>query len=198
MTDSKKKAFLFDFFGVFSPDIGWAWLEEHVQDLESEREYLKKLFHMLDSGAMRRETFFATLGEKFSMPGDRILAEMNQKVILDKDLILILQKIKKNHRVGLLSNANAEWLENILHTHQLHQYFDTITISSDIGHAKPDSSAFTHALAHLGAGARDTIFVDDRESNIHAARQLGLTGIIYHNAKQLEQELYSQGILANE
>lgn len=198
MISSIKKAILFDFFGVFCPDIGWAWLEEHIRDMEFEREYLKKLFQMLDSGEIRRDTFFAILGKRFSMPGKRILVEMNQRAVLDKSLIAIVQKIKRNYRTGLLSNANAGWLDVILHKHQLHRYFDKITVSSKIGYTKPHPSAFAHALSALGVNAQEVIFVDDRKSNIDAARQCGLTGIIYRDAKQLERELYTQGILSDE
>ena len=52
-----------------------------------------------------------------------------------------------------------------------------------------------HALSALGVNAHEVVFIDDRESNVLAARRLGLEGLVYRNAEHLEQALSMQGIL---
>ena len=69
-------------------------------------------------------------------------------------------------------------------------------ISYEIGHLKPDAKAFQHAIDDLNCPPEQILFLDDREENIEAARNLGMgarrtVGIDEVRAVLLELDLLS-------
>jgi HAD superfamily hydrolase (TIGR01509 family) len=54
---------------------------------------------------------------------------------------------------------------------------------------KPDSEIFNYTLKRLEVKADEAIFIDDRLSNVAAARQLGIKSILYDSMAQLQKEL---------
>jgi putative hydrolase of the HAD superfamily len=96
-------------------------------------------------------------------------------------------------KTGLLSNmpwdlvnhvrTNCRWMEN----------FDFKTLSAEVRLIKPDPAIYEHTLHGLGASATETLFVDDREPNIQAARALGMRAIQFLSISQLKGDLEALG-----
>jgi putative hydrolase of the HAD superfamily len=96
-------------------------------------------------------------------------------------------------RTGLLSNmpldlmkhvrANCKWMEN----------FAFKTFSAEVRLLKPDPAIYEHTLRGLGVSAEETLFVDDRESNVRAARMLGIHAIQFRSIAQLKADLETLG-----
>jgi putative hydrolase of the HAD superfamily len=96
-------------------------------------------------------------------------------------------------KIGLLSNmpwdlvnhvrTNCRWMEN----------FDFKTLSAEVRLIKPDPAIYEHTLHGLGASAAETLFVDDREPNIRAARALGMRAIQFLSISQLKHDLEALG-----
>ncbi|MEU4220356.1 HAD-IA family hydrolase [Actinoplanes sp. NPDC026623] len=80
--------------------------------------------------------------------------------------------------VSLLSNAPRE-LARALDRHADLKGFGHLLFSADLALVKPDPAIFAAALAALGAGPGDVVFVDDRRANIEAAAALGIRGILF-------------------
>lgn len=70
----------------------------------------------------------------------------------------------------LLSNHRAEWLLPVL-AKEL-PLFASVTISSEVGCAKPQPEIFRRVASRLPAGA-PVLFVDDQSHNLQAAIELG-------------------------
>lgn len=66
--------------------------------------------------------------------------------------------------------------------------FDRLYISCDMGLRKPQPEYFQHILEDLGATPYGTLFIDDMEANIEAARDLGIS--TYHVQDQRELFIY--------
>jgi len=96
-------------------------------------------------------------------------------------------------KTGLLSNmpwdlvnhvrTNCRWMEN----------FTFKTLSAEVRLIKPDPTIYQHALNGLGVSAAETLFVDDREPNIRAARALGMRAIQFLSISQLKDDLEALG-----
>ncbi len=96
-------------------------------------------------------------------------------------------------KTGLLSNmprdlvtylrANCEWMENFVFK----------TFSSEVRLIKPDPAIYEHTLHGLGVSASESLFVDDREINIQAARALGIHAIQFVSSAQLKDDLEAMG-----
>jgi putative hydrolase of the HAD superfamily len=92
-------------------------------------------------------------------------------------------------RVGLLSNMPREhWL----HFEQRHEWLalcDHVTVSWERGAVKPDKAIYRHSIEGIGLEPAETLFVDDREDNVEAARALGLQAIRFTGVEGLREEL---------
>lgn len=93
-------------------------------------------------------------------------------------------------RTGVLSNmpreqwerlgpAFARWLDGC----------DEVTLSYEVGCAKPEERIYRLCLERLGTAPAETLFVDDRPENVEAALALGLDAIRYTGVDALRAEL---------
>ena len=73
--------------------------------------------------------------------------------------------------------------------------FRDIVVSGDEKMAKPDPAIYQLALTRFGLSAGQTIFIDDREDNIDAARSEGMAGHLFTSAAALEADLTARGLL---
>ncbi len=81
--------------------------------------------------------------------------------------------------VGLycLSNMSEACADHLMAEHAFFGRFRGIVISGCVKLIKPDPAIYRHALATFGLQAHETVFVDDRQDNVEAARQVGLRAI---------------------
>lgn len=90
-----------------------------------------------------------------------------------------LEHLHKRYRIYLLSNTNAlMWYRYILPEftkdgHDINHYFDGIIASFKVKAYKPEASIFKAAERELGIIPEETLFFDDSEVNVEAARRLG-------------------------
>ncbi|MYW13386.1 HAD-IA family hydrolase [Streptomyces sp. SID2563] len=72
---------------------------------------------------------------------------------------------------------------------EVNDRFDVLAFSCALGATKPAEEAFAGALALLGAVPGEAFFVDDREANVRAARELGLTAELFEGGAALRRTL---------
>lgn len=102
-------------------------------------------------------------------------------------VVRLIQNLRKhNFIVGALSNATPWHESDILRTTSLHELFDVVIFSQDVGSEKPEANIYRAALNaaqeiyRKKAGAQASplteshlAFVDDTPANVRAARSLG-------------------------
>ncbi len=91
----------------------------------------------------------------------------------------VLQDLKKSGtRLGIVSNFDYR-VYGIIGGLGLAPYFDSITISSEAGFAKPAKEIFIAALARTGVAAREAVHVGDSERlDLPSAQAAGLAVIL--------------------
>jgi HAD superfamily hydrolase (TIGR01509 family) len=67
--------------------------------------------------------------------------------------------------------------------------FDTVFCSGDEGVVKPDAAAFEITLERLGVESNEAVFIDDTMEHVEASRKMGLHGILFTTAEELDKEL---------
>jgi len=92
-------------------------------------------------------------------------------------------------RTALLSNMHADMVAKVRGEFEWMRNFDSAVFSHEVRLAKPEPKIYQHCLEGLGTAARETLFIDDREVNIAAARALGLAAIRFTSVPQLRAEL---------
>jgi putative hydrolase of the HAD superfamily len=92
-------------------------------------------------------------------------------------------------KTGLLSNMPADLAAHVQHNFEWMDKFTFKTFSAHLRLVKPDPAIYEHTLRGLGAKPSETLFVDDRESNIRASRTLGMRAIQFQSIEQLRNDL---------
>jgi epoxide hydrolase-like predicted phosphatase len=108
---------------------------------------------------------------------------------VDRELVHLIERLRKQYKIGLLSNAPDKleiWLENDWGIRGL---FDAIVYSAQVGVAKPDPAMFHLILDRLGLSPSEALFIDDFPRNVEAALALGMKAIRFTGTDALLDEL---------
>jgi putative hydrolase of the HAD superfamily len=87
------------------------------------------------------------------------------------------------HPLALLSNAPHELAAEIGGLPVV-AHFGHLIFSCELKLAKPDPRCYGQALARLGAGPDEVIFIDDRPENVAAAAEMGLSSVHFTSADE--------------
>jgi putative hydrolase of the HAD superfamily len=97
------------------------------------------------------------------------------------------------YRTAVLSNLHTEFTTHIRKNCPWLEHFDCPVFSSEVGCIKPDREIYEHCLRGLRVDAAEAIFLDDREANVRAAKEKGITALQYSTTDQLRKDLGSIG-----
>lgn len=97
------------------------------------------------------------------------------------------------YKTALLSNMQHDMIAHVRAIFPWLNDFDHQIFSSEVRMVKPDPALYRACLAQLGTDPRETIFVDDREENVAAARALGITAFRFRTVLDLRRDLVSAG-----
>jgi 2-haloacid dehalogenase len=99
------------------------------------------------------------------------------------------------YKVVALTNWSAEtWVWALDIFPFLHD-FDGVLVSGQEKMAKPEHRIYELCLERFDIEADKSVFIDDSERNVIAAQELGIHGIHFRSAEQMEGELRAMGIL---
>jgi putative hydrolase of the HAD superfamily len=142
-----------------------------------------KTFDKLDIGELSNTDFYTKIKILFPKPiSEQEIENAWNAMLLDipPRRIALLKKLKKKHKLFLLSNTNAihfpvfqkqlKKQEGLL----LEDLFDKTYYSHKIGMRKPDKEVFQLILNENNILAEKTLFIDDSEQHILGAKKLGI------------------------
>ncbi|HUJ96074.1 MAG TPA: HAD family phosphatase [Terriglobales bacterium] len=92
-------------------------------------------------------------------------------------------------KTAILSNMQEDMVNAARRQFAWIKKFDCAVFSHEMRLAKPEPEIYQHCLRGLGTQPHETVFIDDRETNIKAARQLGIQSIHLQSPAQLLTEL---------
>lgn len=92
----------------------------------------------------------------------------------------VLRKLAIDHRLGALSNGNAD-----IHRIGLSHLFEFAFSAEDVGKPKPDPALFIKALEHTRVDPQRMVYVgDDPELDVDAANRVGLKTVWLDHGKK--------------
>lgn len=193
------KAIIFDYGGVLSVEGSLSSFGEiYAAKLGVNAEELKKV--IIDNwfkariSKMDSKLFWINVSKFLKIDHKTLRKDLLEFSGFNHEVLGLIKKLKKNYKLGLLSNQIEDWLEGIIDEHKLNEVFDVITTSYKSKIAKPDISIFKEAVEQLGVDATECIYIDDMEKNIPPAKELGMKMILFKNFEQLKKELISFSI----
>jgi putative hydrolase of the HAD superfamily len=156
--------------------------------------------HAYDEGKLSGQSFWQKFREETGLAlTDQQLDELNRLdgqmwTTSDPQMLAWHDQLKaRGIRTAILSNMGDSVLEHIEREFAWIHGFDALVWSYQLGMAKPAPDIYRHALEKLGTRAEETLFLDDKQVNIDAARELGIEGLLFTNVGQLRSDLVGRG-----
>lgn len=94
-----------------------------------------------------------------------------------------------------LTNMETETFPGRVERFPFLQWFDGAVVSGFEGVVKPEPEIFRRLLERFNLAPEATLFVDDSERNVRAARELGIQAVLFRSPAEFEQELSEMGLL---
>ncbi len=144
------------------------------------------LFEKFDTGSISPAQFRSELCRIMDINApDSVVDDAWNMLLLDFPLsrVQLLQQLRNNYRIFLLSNTNIIHFESYTRTFyekynfKMTDLFDEIFLSYKIGVHKPDAGIYSYMLEHANLKPSECLFADDLLPNIEAAELQGIAGI---------------------
>jgi 2-haloalkanoic acid dehalogenase type II len=102
------------------------------------------------------------------------------QLVLREDCFETLDALRsRGLLLAIVSNIDDDWLEPMMENLGLRSYFDHWISSEEARSCKPDPGIFRYALARVGCGPDEVIFVgDSRVHDIQGARAVGMRSVL--------------------
>jgi putative hydrolase of the HAD superfamily len=181
------KAIIFDCFGVLVTE-GWlAFKDQYFGSNEKLANEATDLLKQADSGLLSHEDFVQAIAKLAQVPAEDVHLSIDNNVP-NEPLFAYIAELKPKYKIGMLSNAAANWL-NVLFTPPQLALFDDISLSYESGFVKPHHGAYEKIADQIGVKVGDCIFVDDQIRHCEGARLAGMRAIMYQDFPQLKRDL---------
>ena len=93
----------------------------------------------------------------------------------------LLEYLKPKYHLHLITNGFQEVQHTKLSGSGLEPYFETLTVSEEVGVKKPNPEIFHYALRKAGAKAEDSLMIGDEMAvDIDGARAAGMDTLLFH------------------
>lgn len=186
----KIKNIIFDFGGVVLDIDPQLTVDEFVKlgftdfDKLTTPEFTEEIIGKFERGILTPEVFRTKLKTFFNLDiTDQQLDYAWNSLLYDipKERIEILEQVKNNYQIILLSNSNEIHYDLFVRDLQLrfgYREFDDLFhksyFSFDTHLLKPNPEAYEFIINQHGLIPANTLFLDDKAENIEAAKKLGL------------------------
>jgi len=196
--NSKYSTIFFDWSGVIADDNGDEYIRKSLIDVgitESQvEEILRKYFSDFMLGNLSEIEYWSILKNKYKLD---IPNQYNgvyddwSGVAPNQNMMALVNELKKlGYEVGLITNI-IKPVFDIIKKSGYYDIFDDTVASCEVGLIKPQLEIYTLALKRLGAEAQESIFIDDKQSNVDIAARMGFKTVLAKDARQIYSELRS-------
>ena len=198
------KAMIFDFGLVISAPRPAACFRAYEQDLGIAEGSINRI--MFDSpawqdalvGRLTMRGFWSAVGPSLGLTTQRQIDAFRRRYYLDEaanaDVLNLIRSLQGHYGLAVLSN-HPPGLDQWLSDWGIRDLFDVVYCSGDEGRVKPDPVVYHATLGRLGVRPGQAAFIDDTSGHVTAARSLGIYGLLFKDARQLERDL---GVLLGE
>ncbi|MAZ93109.1 MAG: HAD family phosphatase [Bacteroidales bacterium] len=120
---------------------------------------------------------------------------------IPKERIEIIEKVKENYNIYLLSNSNEIHYDLFVRDLQLRfgyrefdELFHKAYFSFDLHLLKPNPEIYEFVINQHGMIPEETLFIDDKPENIDAAKKLGLLTYTIAEPERI-RDIFNDGLL---
>lgn len=192
---------IFDLSEVFIP--GLIGVEKSLADLIDlpQNEILKcfegDLLQEICRGEISEDTYLQRILalQRWDIPADVLKKNIRDNFHLEiEGTRSTLLHLTKKYEVVLLSDHAREWITYIKSVHPFLGEFKRTFFSYELGKTKKNPKTFEQVLEKLSCQANECWLIDDSAENLAIAASVGIHGIQFKNAKQLQEQLIEQSL----
>lgn len=157
------------------------------------------IFGDLERGIISTEEFRIELGKLIGreVTYDECLYAWHGYVeyVPQKNLQMLLKLRQLGYKVCLLSNTNPFMMQWAMSNefdgngHSMDYYFDNLYLSYKYKYMKPSPEIFKIMLEGQQSSAEETLFIDDGQKNVEAAKELGMKTLFPENNEDWTEPL---------
>lgn len=174
------KAIILDMYGVIVSQTGddfVPYVQKTFPDKREEDIYAP--WFKADAGELTSLEVWEAIGYKGDLK--KIEKEYLDTIKLNDGFIDFIETVSKKYKLAIISNDSSRWSKYLREKFDLNKYFDVISISGDLKIKKPDERIFLITLEKLGIDAENCLYVDDREGNLEAAKNVGMNTVMLNS-----------------
>jgi HAD superfamily hydrolase (TIGR01509 family) len=182
------KAVIFDCFGVLTRD-GWLpFREKYFSDNPEFYEKATISNHKVNAGLHSYNDFIHELATMADISEAETRTAIENNPPNEPLFAYIRDELKPDYKLGFLSNAGANWLDDIFQPWQV-KLFDEVLLYYEIAATKPDAIMYETIAHRLGLMPEECVFIDDQPRFCQGARDVGMHAIVYESTGQVTADL---------
>lgn len=140
------------------------------------------LFNQIETGMISSNKFLKALQKETKNANINQVEKAWNAMLLDlpEERIQLIEKLKNNYSIYLLSNTNAIHIDAIKKQLGKRKWlafcklFDKMYLSHELGLRKPDVKIFEYILNEQKLKAEEVFFIDDSPQHIASAKKIGI------------------------
>jgi putative hydrolase of the HAD superfamily len=183
---------MFDMGGVVVKDFDVAPViakEFNMTREELLEEAGEELLKALSSGRISEKQFWGIFYKKIGISSNRYdwwIRYFNPERFPEVEKLI--NELRKNNRVICATNTFDSHYRYFLERGD-YNLFDRVYASNVIGYAKPDPQFYLYILNHEKIEPHKIIFMDDKEDNVKAAREIDINAFQVTDPRSLPEQL---------
>ncbi len=152
-----------------------------ARGVDNVEQFYRKMVRQLKLDGLGSEEFIRIYSDRFTRKDDSLA---------------LLKKLSRRYKLAMLSNTceahHKYWLKAIGSEMKL---FKALALSFDVHMMKPEKEIYLEAARRLGVKPEECVFIDDVPEYVKGAEKVGMKGILFKSAGQLETDLKELGVL---
>ncbi len=210
MNSQSIKTIIFDFGGVILDIDPQITIQEFqklgFKDLAKaqSKEFIEDIIRKFERGIYTPEVFRNKLRAFLELDvTDQQLDDAWNALLYDipAERVEILEQVKKNYQMLMLSNSNEIHYDLYVRDLQLRfgyrefdELFNKAYFSFDVHLSKPDPEVFEFVMYQHDLDPSNTLFIDDKVENIAAAEKLGFKTYLLTKPERI-RDIFKDGVL---
>jgi putative hydrolase of the HAD superfamily len=154
-----------------------------------------------DRGTLNGHSYWPTIARDTGMffSREQIEALIEQDVLLwatvDPTMLEWVNRVRASGmKIAILSNMGEDLLAYMRENFGWLDRFHHLTWSCELNLIKPMAAIYEHTLEKLNVSADEALFLDDRIENVEGARAVGMHGLLFRDAHNLQEVLQREGL----
>ena len=183
------RGIIFDCFGVLYVDASRYFYEHHVDQYERLQPELLSLNKAYDYGLLSQKELDQAVSDVTGLDLPFVSEHIQGTRKRNEKLLEYAEMLRKNYKVGMLSNIGVGGMDDFFSSTERVQLFDAVVLSGEEGLTKPHPHIFELVAARLGLRPDECVMIDDIEENCAGADAAGMKTILYRTNTQVKREL---------